>query len=66
METFLAVYVLVGLVIGLIVIWASFAPDYDKFIREEFGEEPPDATEKIITAIGATVFWPLYLWKAFT
>ena len=65
METLLLAYLIVGFIVGLIIWYASFDKEYDQYVREVWGQEPPSKAEKIVTICIAPIAWPLYLWKAF-
>lgn len=65
METFIVAYLITGAILGLVVLWASFHPDFDPFVKDFFREEPPTTSEKIVTVCLSLFLWPLYLWYAF-
>lgn len=65
-ETLLLAYVIIGAIYGLVIWFTSFQPDFDDFVREEYGEEPATTTEKWMTVLLSLVLWPYYLWKMFT
>ena len=65
METLLLAYLIVGFIVGLIVWYASFDKNYDQYVREVWGEEPPSKSEKIVVICASPILWPLYLWWSF-
>jgi len=64
-ETLLLAYVIIGAIYGLIIWHTSFQPDFDDFVRDEYGEEPATTAEKWWTVFASLILWPYYLWKMF-
>lgn len=62
METFLSIYLIIGLINALVIWWATFDTDYDQFIRDNYREEPPTTNQKIIAIITGVFIWPVHLY----
>ncbi len=62
METLLSIYLVIGLINALVIWWATFDRDYDQFIRDNFGEEPPTTSQKIIAIVTGVLIWPVHLY----
>lgn len=62
METVVTAYLLVGAIVGLLIWRASFKPDFDQFIKDEYGQEPPSFNQKIATIVSGIFIWPVHLY----
>ncbi len=62
METLIALYLIIGCVNSLIIWWATFQPDYDDFIRQAYGTEPPTTKEKAVAVVTGVFIWPVHLY----
>lgn len=62
MNTLIALYLIMGCVNSLIIWWCIFQPDYDDFIRRNYGEEPPSTKEKAVIIVAGVFIWPVHLY----
>ncbi len=58
-------YVIVGFIVALVAWWAVFHKDFDQYVRDYHGEEPPTTSEKWFVISTLPIMWPYALWKGF-
>lgn len=62
-ETLLALYLIIGCALSLIIWWTAFQPDFDDFCRDQLGEEPLTAGQKITVVVFTPFIWPVTLFR---
>jgi len=62
MNTAILVYLIIGCMFGVFLLWVTTGKDYDQFVRDFFEEEPPSLKEKLTMALSSVILWPLHLY----